>query len=66
MKNWRALLGGAIGSLGLILATLPNAIEHTAGLFLAALGQFIMGTQVKDKQVTGGTIAQTTEAQKRV
>lgn len=66
MKNWRTLLGSAIGSIGLVLAAIPNTIEHTIGLFLAALGMFLQGTQSKDKQVTGGTIAQTTEATRRV
>lgn len=61
MKNWKTTLFGlASGSLNLM----ANGLSWKTALFSAGLAA--LGFASKDSNVTGGTVAATPEAQKRV
>lgn len=66
MKNWLPTLGGILSALGLTLTALPLPALHAIGLGVAALGTVITGASAKQFNVTGGTVSQTPEAEKRV
>jgi hypothetical protein len=69
MKNWKTTLAGLAG--GLLMLFGPrlqgnmNAPPITIGNVGAAIAIAILGAVSKDKNVTGGSVAQTPEAQDR-
>jgi hypothetical protein len=65
VMNWQTTLAGAIAALGAYLTTLADPY-HTIGVILSALGLAGLGLAAKQHNVTGGTIAATAEAGKRV
>lgn len=66
MKNWKTTVAGLAIAIGTYLMDSPTPILHLAGQLLVAGGGLFLGTQAKDKNVTGGTIAQTGEAVQRL
>lgn len=66
MKNWRTTLIG--GLLAIVIAVQPIIETGTIDWKKVGMAAVIalFGYLVKDKDVTGGTVPQTDEAQKRV
>ena len=72
MKNWKTTLAGlaagaATAGTAILDAAQQGAFTGKTGFaLLAAVGMFLFGIFAKDNNVTGGTVAQTGEATKRV
>ncbi len=66
VKNILPTLGGLLAAIGLVLAHQTNPTVSLIGTCAAAAGAFLAGASAKQYNVTGGTIAQTTEAESRV
>ena len=66
LKNWMPTLGGILIAVGGILATNSNATVSLIGKIAAAIGAVLLGGSAKQFNVTGGTVAQTKEAESRV
>ncbi len=67
-KNWKTTLGGliaGIASLGVGGVTTPDGKTNWANIILAT-AITLLGASAKDGNVTGGTVAATPEAEKRV
>lgn len=54
MKNWKTMLSGVVGALGISLLASSNPLLKLAGVVLGAVGNIGMGATAKDKNVTGG------------
>lgn len=52
MKNWKTTLGGILAAVGLALTANSNAIIHTAGICVAAIGTLLAGTAAADSSNT--------------
>lgn len=69
MKNWKTSLFGVIGGLATLfgphLSGQPGP-ALTTGNIITAVSLILLGLVSKDRNVTGGTVAQTPEATTRV
>lgn len=72
MKNWKTTIGGVVNAIAAILAIFgasvaPEQKEAIIGgaVALATIGNTVVGLFAKDNNVTGGTKAQTREAETR-
>jgi hypothetical protein len=66
LLNWKTLLGGLIAGLPAIINFITPVIPIEYQGLAVGFGALIIGLFAKDKNVTGGTVAATPEATKRV
>lgn len=64
MKNWKTTLCGVLMAASLYLAKNPGQLQ-IVGEIGVIIVPILFGLSAKDSNVTGGTTAQTTEAEKR-
>jgi hypothetical protein len=69
-KSWLTSLFGLLAGVPMLLHQSGVTVGHLGGgdwlNLISAVGVAGLGLSAKDSNVTGGTVAQTTEAQKRV
>jgi len=53
MKNKKTTLGGILAAVGTALTASSNAVLHTAGVVMAAVGSLLLGSMAKDHNVSG-------------
>lgn len=66
MKNWKTTLGGVLTASGIAMQASDNGTTKIIGVVTGIIGSLLLGGSAKDSNVTGGTTAQTPEAQNRL
>ncbi len=53
MKNKKTTLGGLLAAIGTALTASNDAVFHTVGVVITAVGSLLLGTMAKDHNVSG-------------